>query len=75
MVLAGLERIGLKVPVAPDGAFYVYFNVAETGLDSMQFCERALDEVHVALTPGNDFGQCGAAEERAFFHAEYSWLT
>jgi aspartate/methionine/tyrosine aminotransferase len=61
LVLEGLERIGLPVPVPPDGAFYVYFNVAETGLDSMQFCERALDEVHVALTPGNDFGQCGAA--------------
>ncbi|MEC5160526.1 aspartate/methionine/tyrosine aminotransferase [Janthinobacterium sp. CG_S6] len=62
LVLEGLARIGLPVPVPPDGAFYVYFNVAATGLDSMQFCERALDEVHVALTPGNDFGQCGAAE-------------
>ena len=62
LVLAGLARIGLPVPVPPDGAFYVYFNVAATGLDSMQFCERALDEAHVALTPGNDFGLCGAAD-------------
>lgn len=62
LVLEGLAHIGLPVPVPPDGAFYVYFNVAATGLDSMQFCERALDQVHVALTPGNDFGQCGAAE-------------
>ncbi len=76
LVLEGLERIGLSVPVPPDGAFYVYFNVAETGLDSMQFCERALNEVHVALTPGNDFGQCGAAEHvRLSFAASTADLT
>lgn len=76
LVLEGLQRIGLPVPVPPDGAFYVYFNVAETGLDSMQFCERALEEVHVALTPGNDFGQCGAAEHvRLSFAASTADLT
>ncbi|MGW0819179.1 pyridoxal phosphate-dependent aminotransferase [Streptomyces viridiviolaceus] len=56
LVLDGLERIGLPVPVPPDGAFYVYFDVSRTGLTSWQFCERALREAHVALTPGKDFG-------------------
>ncbi len=56
LVLAGLERIGLPVPVTPDGAFYVYFDVSGTGLDSWTFCERALQEAFVALTPGRDFG-------------------
>jgi aspartate/methionine/tyrosine aminotransferase len=56
LVLEGLERIGLSVPVAPDGAFYVYFDVSRTGLTSWEFCERALQEAHVALTPGRDFG-------------------
>ncbi len=56
LVLDGLERIGLPVPVPPDGAFYVYFGVSGTGLTSWQFCERALQEAHVALTPGRDFG-------------------
>lgn len=60
LVLAGLARIGLPVPVPPDGAFYVYFDVRGTGLTSWQFCERVLQEVHVALTPGKDFGHCGA---------------
>jgi aspartate/methionine/tyrosine aminotransferase len=27
----------------------------------MQFCERALQEAHVALTPGHDFGHCSAS--------------
>ncbi|MEV6177578.1 pyridoxal phosphate-dependent aminotransferase [Streptomyces sp. NPDC052015] len=61
IVLDGLERIGLPVPVPPDGAFYVYFDVSGTGLTSWQFCERALHEAHVALTPGRDFG-VGTAE-------------
>jgi aspartate/methionine/tyrosine aminotransferase len=60
LVLEGLNRIGLPVPVPPDGAFYVYLDVSETGLTSWQFCERALEEAHVALAPGKDFGDCGA---------------
>ncbi|RZI85200.1 MAG: aminotransferase class I/II-fold pyridoxal phosphate-dependent enzyme [Rubrivivax sp.] len=61
LVLQGLEAIGLPVPVRPDGAFYVYIDVSSTGLDAMRFCELALEEAHVALTPGDDFGVCGAA--------------
>lgn len=60
LVLEGLAGIGLPVPVPPDGAFYVYFDVSGTGMTSWQFCERVLQEQHVALTPGKDFGHCGA---------------
>ncbi|MBC9725993.1 pyridoxal phosphate-dependent aminotransferase [Streptomyces sp. TRM68367] len=56
LVLHGLDRLGLPVPVPPDGAFYVYFDVSGTGLTSWEFCERALRDAHVALTPGRDFG-------------------
>lgn len=61
LVLDGLAQAGLPVPVRPDGAFYVYIDVSVTGLDAMQFCQRALQEAHVALTPGHDFGHCSAA--------------
>jgi aspartate/methionine/tyrosine aminotransferase len=57
LVLAGLKKCGLTVPVQPDGAFYVYIDVSCTGLSAMTFCERVLQEAHVALTPGNDFGE------------------
>ncbi|GEE03978.1 aminotransferase [Gordonia spumicola] len=60
LVLDGLHRIGLHVPVAPDGAFYVYVDVSGTGLTSTEFCEQALQAAHVALTPGKDFGDVGA---------------
>ncbi|MEV6305326.1 aminotransferase class I/II-fold pyridoxal phosphate-dependent enzyme [Actinoplanes sp. NPDC051861] len=60
LVLEGLARIGLPVPVRPDGAFYAYIDVSGTGLSSWEFCERALQEAGVALTPGRDFGSHSA---------------
>ena len=60
IVVSGLERIGLPLEVVPNGAFYAYFSVAGTGLDAWTFCERALAEAHVALTPGRDFGPATA---------------
>lgn len=54
-VTAGLADIGLPVDVAPDGAFYAWFDVSHTGLDAWTFCQRALREAGVALTPGRDF--------------------
>nr|WP_269329612.1 aminotransferase class I/II-fold pyridoxal phosphate-dependent enzyme [Kineosporia babensis] len=60
VVVEGLEAAGLPVPVVPDGAFYAYFDVSGTGLSAWDFCERALAEKHVALTPGKDFGRIGA---------------
>ena len=62
LVLEGLARIGLDVPVPPDGAFYVYIDVGSTGLTSTEFCETALQQAHVALTPGKDFGDVGAEQ-------------
>ena len=60
LVVDGLRRIGLPVDVEPNGAFYAYFSVESTGLDAWTFCERALEEAHVALTPGRDFGKATA---------------
>jgi aspartate/methionine/tyrosine aminotransferase len=60
LVLDALSEMGITVPVLPDGAFYVYFDVSETGINAWEFCERALREAHVALTPGRDFGTSGA---------------
>jgi hypothetical protein len=60
IVLDGLAKMGLPVPAPPDGAFYVYFDVSGTGMDSWEFCQRALAEAHVALTPGRDFSDATA---------------
>jgi aspartate/methionine/tyrosine aminotransferase len=51
-----LRAAGLKVPVVPDGAFYVYADCSASGLPSDQFADRLLDTAHVSLVPGQDFG-------------------
>ena len=61
IVLAGLARLGLPVTVPPDGAFYAYFDVSGTGLDSWSFCQRVLEVAGVSLTPGRDFGPTTSA--------------
>ncbi|MCX5669459.1 MAG: pyridoxal phosphate-dependent aminotransferase [Candidatus Omnitrophica bacterium] len=40
----------------PQGAFYMFCNISKTGLDSMTFAKRLLDEEHVSLIPGSAFG-------------------
>jgi aspartate/methionine/tyrosine aminotransferase len=57
---AGLQRLGLTIPVLPTGAFYLYVDVSGTGMDSETFCWRLIDEYQVAVTPGNDFGRFDA---------------
>jgi len=52
----GLRRLGFSIPVLPEGAFYLYVDVSHTGLNSREFCWKLLDEFHVAVTPGEDFG-------------------
>jgi aspartate/methionine/tyrosine aminotransferase len=61
VVVEGLERIGLKVPVVPDGAFYAWADCSAFSADSWDLCHALLESAHVALTPGRDFGPTGAA--------------
>ncbi len=46
---------GIKCP-KPQGAFYVFPNIASFGLSSLEFAQRLLDEKHVAVVPGIAFG-------------------
>ena len=52
--------MGLPVDANPDGAFYAYINIQKTGLTAIEFCDKLLEKYHVALTPGNDFGEHNA---------------
>jgi aspartate aminotransferase len=40
----------------PEGAFYLFINIRQSGLDSITFCGRLLDEQQVAAVPGIAFG-------------------
>lgn len=58
LMVDGFRAMGLKV-VEPEGAFYVFPSIKETGLTSMEFCKRLLQEQKVAVIPGDAFGSCG----------------
>jgi aspartate/methionine/tyrosine aminotransferase len=59
-VVGGLQRIGLPVPVEPDGAFYAWTDATGTGLGSWDLSHQLLHRAQVALTPGRDFGPAAA---------------
>jgi aspartate aminotransferase len=40
----------------PSGAFYLFPNIKELGLSSLQFAEMLLEEAQVAVIPGIPFG-------------------
>jgi aspartate/methionine/tyrosine aminotransferase len=55
-LLTELPKLGFKIPTKPAGAFYIYADVSALTDDSFVFARRVLDEAHVAITPGKDFG-------------------
>jgi aspartate/methionine/tyrosine aminotransferase len=55
-LVPALESLGFKVPVVPQGAFYIYADCSALAADSFAFARRILADAHVAVTPGKDFG-------------------
>jgi aspartate/methionine/tyrosine aminotransferase len=69
-----LNRLGLQVPVMPDGAFYAWADCSgaceRLGIrDSWDFAFELLHKAHLAVTPGRDFGQAGTARHIRFSSA------
>lgn len=69
-LLAELPTLGFKIPVIPDGAFYIYADASELTDDTQSFCEQLLQETGVALTPGFDFG-----EQNANLYVRFAYTT
>jgi aspartate/methionine/tyrosine aminotransferase len=55
-IVPALERLGLPVPVMPDGAFYAWADCSGHAASSWDFCFDLMRRAHLALTPGRDFG-------------------
>ncbi|MBT9490743.1 MAG: aminotransferase class I/II-fold pyridoxal phosphate-dependent enzyme, partial [Paucibacter sp.] len=58
-IVPALQALGFKVPVLPDGAFYVWFDCSEVAGNSWDFAFELMRETQIALTPGRDFGRAG----------------
>lgn len=73
--LPQLNRLGLSVPVMPDGAFYAWadcsqmahkLGVAPGANCSWDFAHALLQQAHIAATPGRDFGTADTARHIRF---------
>jgi len=51
--LKGIRNLTFSLP---QGAFYMFCDISKTGLDSLTFSRRLLDEEYVSLIPGISFG-------------------
>jgi aspartate/methionine/tyrosine aminotransferase len=54
-----LREIGFKIHVEPQGAFYVFADARHLTKDSYHFAIEILEQTHVGVTPGIDFGSRG----------------
>jgi aspartate/methionine/tyrosine aminotransferase len=55
-IVPALRRLGFRIPVMPEGAFYVYAGCEGFGKDSAVLALELLERAGVAITPGLDFG-------------------
>ncbi len=58
IMIEGFKNMGVPL-YEPEGAFYVFPCIKETGLTSMQFVEKLLEEEEVLVIPGHIFGEGG----------------
>lgn len=70
LLAGGLSQLGFGLPFVPGGGFFLYVDVSHTGMDAETFCWRLVDEYKVAVTPGTDFGEAGAAQ-----HVRFAFTT
>lgn len=73
LVVSSLNSIGLKT-FEPNGAFYAFPDLRSTGLSDDEFCNRLLKEEHVAVVPGNSFGDAGLGFARVSYATSYEKL-
>jgi aminotransferase len=74
LVVRGFREMGLDCH-EPQGAFYAFPSVQNTGLDSEQFAQRLLVDGKVAVVPGNVFGLGGEGFIRCSYATSVANLT
>ena len=73
-IVKSLNDIGLPC-FTPNGAFYVFPSIKSTGLSSVEFCEKLLEAKHVAVVPGDAFGESGEGYVRICYAYSVSHIT
>lgn len=68
-LVPALNRLGLTVPVMPDGAFYAWADCSAFAPDSWDHAFELMHRAHLAITPGRDFGQ---ADTKRYLRLSYA---
>lgn len=58
-MISRLKEMGFKIEVEPKGAFYIFADARKFSKDSYKFAFEILENAHVGVTPGVDFGTAG----------------
>ena len=58
-IVEGLKRLGFKIWTEPVGAFYVFADARMYADDTYKFAFDILENAHIGVTPGIDFGSQG----------------
>jgi aminotransferase len=70
LIVGGLNSIGMPC-FEPQGAFYAFPSVAQSGMTDEEFAQRLLEEEQVAVVPGSAFGAGGAGYVRCSYATAY----
>jgi len=70
LIVDGLNSIGMPC-FEPQGAFYAFPSVAQSGMTDEEFAARLLEEEQVAVVPGSAFGAGGAGYVRCSYATAY----
>lgn len=58
-MIGRLRELGFSISVEPTGAFYIFVNARHLSNDSYKLAFDILENAHVGVTPGIDFGENG----------------
>ena len=74
VIVQGINAIPGLSARTPEGAFYLFVNIRQTGLSSEDFAMRLLEEARVALSPGSAFGPSGEGYVRIAYPSDEAIL-
>lgn len=74
LVISGFRELGFDC-FEPEGAFYIFPCIKNTGMNSEEFSEKLLYKERVAVVPGSAFGECGEGYIRVSYAYSMSHIT
>lgn len=74
IIIEGFSKIKGLDCFAPQGAFYAFVNIKQTGMDANEFATRLLEKERVIVVPGDAFGESSNCYVRLSFATSESTI-